>query len=168
MLQLSYLSLPVLATHRIVHRDIKSHNILLNLDERSRILEVKLADFGLAKQLDVRKGYATKSIGSRRWMAPEVQSGDMKYDMRCDIWSFGLTLVECVTLELPFPGVTALDTKQIILSGTAPAFDIADTQRRKPEYLPVLDIIQRCLTRDAVARPTAAQLLEKPLFHELT
>jgi serine/threonine-protein kinase len=90
----------------LVHRDIKPENILLTTDGR-----VKLADLGLAKEMDedlslTRTG---TGFGTPYYMAPE-QARNAKYvDHRSDIYALGTTLYHCLTGKLPFKGDTALE-----------------------------------------------------------
>ncbi len=85
--------------HGIVHRDIKSENIMLNAKN-----QIKVMDFGLAKlkgSLKLTKSSST--VGTLAYMAPEQIHGH-KADGRADIFSFGVVLFEMLTGELPFSG----------------------------------------------------------------
>ncbi len=83
----------------IVHRDIKSDNIMINSKN-----QVKVMDFGLAKLKGSLKLTKTSStVGTLAYMAPEqIQGGEI--DARSDIFSFGIVLYEMLTGQLPFKG----------------------------------------------------------------
>ncbi|XP_031474017.1 serine/threonine/tyrosine-protein kinase HT1-like isoform X2 [Nymphaea colorata] len=83
----------------IVHRDLKSNNLLLN-DE----LTVKVVDFGIScldTQCHATKGF----MGTYRWMAPEMIRGKT-YTKKVDVYSFGIVLWELLTALVPFQGMT--------------------------------------------------------------
>jgi serine/threonine protein kinase len=89
------------AAHKkeIVHRDIKSQNIMITKDGK-----VKIMDFGLAKlRNDVNITKTDTTLGTPAYMSPEQIKGE-KIDQRTDIWSFGIVLYEMIAGQLPFKG----------------------------------------------------------------
>jgi serine/threonine protein kinase len=83
----------------IVHRDIKSSNIMIREDGK-----IKIMDFGLAKiGLDDKASSVDSTSGTIAYMSPEQVTGD-PVDQRSDIWSFGVVLYELLTGEMPFQG----------------------------------------------------------------
>ncbi|NXM61589.1 PAK3 kinase, partial [Illadopsis cleaveri] len=88
--------LDFLHSNHMIHRDVKSHNILLRTDG-----SVKLADFGLFAQLPPEQ--STRSSGARTsgWMAPEIMTGQ-PYGPKVDVWSFGIVGIEMVERKVPY------------------------------------------------------------------
>jgi serine/threonine-protein kinase len=83
----------------IIHRDIKPHNIMVNLHS-----EIKIMDFGIAVlNDDMRRGETGMLIGTPDYMSPEQIQG-IKVDHRTDIYSFGVTLFQLIAGRLPFKG----------------------------------------------------------------
>ncbi len=81
---------------KVVHRDIKSSNVMWTKDRQT-----KLMDFGLAKVLEEVKGYQTIASGTPYYMSPEQAMGK-EIDHRTDIYSLGVTMFEMVIGQLPF------------------------------------------------------------------
>ncbi|KAH9602648.1 hypothetical protein KSS87_005133 [Heliosperma pusillum] len=142
--------LAYLHARNTVHRDIKGANILVDPNGR-----VKLADFGMAKHITGESGPLSFK-GSPYWMAPEVIRNSDGSNIAVDIWSLGCTVIEMATAKPPwsqYEGVAALfkvgNSKEI------PA--IPDHLSKEGK-----DFVLKCLQRNPLDRPTAAQLLDHP------
>jgi len=82
----------------IVHRDIKPANVMVDLQNR-----VKVMDFGLARLIDATVTQGATVVGTPAYMSPEQAQGQLA-DRRSDIWSLGVMLHEMITGRLPFAG----------------------------------------------------------------
>ena len=99
MLRQTLRGLQYLHSNNIVHRDIKSDNILTD-----RNGEVKLADFGYSAQLTKERAARSSKVGTLCWMAPELIRGERRYDTKIDIWSFGIFAYELAEGDPPYMG----------------------------------------------------------------
>lgn len=81
----------------IIHRDIKSDNLLMNTKG-----DVKLADFGYACQLTSEKPGRKSKVGTVCWMAPELIHGNRMYTEKVDVWSFGIFAMEMAEGDPPY------------------------------------------------------------------
>ncbi len=101
------LALDHAAGHNVLHRDIKPENILLAPDGTA-----KLADLGLAKR-DGDPGKAStkgKAVGTASYVAPEAVSSKKTADIRADIYSLGLVLIELITGAVPLQKTSVAET----------------------------------------------------------
>lgn len=85
-----------LHTRNIIHRDIKSDNILVTSQG-----DIKLADFGFAVMLTEEYQGRKSKVGTLCWMAPEIIQGLHNYDARVDIWALGIFALELAMGEPP-------------------------------------------------------------------
>lgn len=126
-------------SNNIVHRDIKSENIMVNSKNR-----IKVMDFGLAKlKGSVKLTKTSSTVGTLAYMAPEqIQGGET--DARSDIFSFGVVLFEMLTGEIPFRGEHDASLMYSILNE-----EPKDINKFVPDLCPiVINLIQRCLEKD--------------------
>uniref|UniRef100_A0A8C8D3J8 mitogen-activated protein kinase kinase kinase n=1 Tax=Oncorhynchus tshawytscha TaxID=74940 RepID=A0A8C8D3J8_ONCTS len=84
--------------HKIIHRDLKSPNMLITYDDA-----VKISDFGTSKEMS-DKSTKMSFAGTVAWMAPEVIRNEPVSE-KVDIWSFGVVLWEMLTGEVPYKDV---------------------------------------------------------------
>eukprot|EP00644_Phytophthora_capsici_P009404 jgi/Phyca11/107484/e_gw1.13.409.1 len=143
-----------LQTPAIIHRDLKSNNILLTEN-----LDPKLIDFGVSRgKLDVTM---TAGVGTPYWTAPEVLEGN-RYTEKADIYSFGVVLSELDTGRIPYFDALEDDgTKlmpfqilQEVMSGTLRPSFTEDCPLR------IQRIGAACLALDPEQRPTARELIQ--------
>ena len=147
------LGLHYMADEGKIHRDVKSANILINVQR----CQVKLTDFGASRQLSDTLKKCNTLIGSPYWMAPEVLLRD-DYDGKADIWSLGITLIELATGRPPHAHIPPMQVMQKIVEWPAPTLASCSLHGREFSA-PFASFIGLCLQKDPTQRATVTQLL---------
>uniref|UniRef100_A0A1D1XFQ9 non-specific serine/threonine protein kinase n=1 Tax=Anthurium amnicola TaxID=1678845 RepID=A0A1D1XFQ9_9ARAE len=134
----------------ILHRDLKCDNIFVNGNRG----EVKIGDLGLATVM--QQPTARSVIGTPEFMAPELY--EEEYNELVDVYSFGMCLLEMVTLEYPYSECkNAAQIYKKVISGIKPM------SLGKVTDLQVQQLIEKCL-RPASERLSVIELLQDPFF----
>ncbi|EKX47066.1 hypothetical protein GUITHDRAFT_106982 [Guillardia theta CCMP2712] len=127
----------------VLHRDLKSPNLLVQSD-----FSIKIADFGLSR---FRVEYTMTFCGSPKWTAPEVLNGQ-NYDTAADIWSYGVVLWELLTRKVPYSAGTWATTRDQSSSSSV---------REEGGELLGSQICTDCLLFDPHLRPTFASVVRR-------
>ena len=168
---------------RILHRDVKPQNILIDTETYT----IKLCDFGSAKKMS--KDEASVSyICSRYYRAPELIFGATKYTNKIDVWAAACVVAELIRLRPLFPGKSGKTQINEIFRviGTPSSYEVASMNkdyrnRTFPAFTPLpletnfppftekaaISFLQMCLVYDPSARPSALEALGHPFFDEL-
>ncbi|XP_053553129.1 serine/threonine-protein kinase Nek9 [Bombina bombina] len=137
----------------ILHRDIKTLNIFL-----TKANLIKLGDYGLSRQLSSPYSMAETCVGTLYYMSPELCQG-VKYSFKSDIWALGCVLYELLTLTRTFDATNPLNLCVKIVQGNWSVE--LDSSVYSQE---MINMVKACLEQDPDKRPTADEILEKPLL----
>eukprot|EP01133_Synstelium_polycarpum_P007241 gene7241-8418_t len=137
----------------LVHRDLKSPNILLATHPTEPFIVAKVSDFGLSRT--VVQSFVSKVVDNPTWQAPEVLKGS-EYNEKGDIYSYGMILWELYHMELPFDefGIKFMSTlEDSILSGLRPTIH----PQCQNTYA---SLMTKCWNADPQARPSFQTILK--------
>ncbi|KAK7368727.1 hypothetical protein VNO80_10756 [Phaseolus coccineus] len=171
-------------SHRVLHRDLKPQNLLIDRSTNS----LKLADFGLARAFGIPVRTFTHEVVTLWYRAPEILLGSPRYSTPVDIWSVGCIFAEMVNQRPLFPGDSEIDElfKIFRILGT-PNEDtwpgvtsLPDFKSAFPKWQPKdlktvvlnlepagLDLLSRMLHLDPSKRITARSALEHEYFKDI-
>ena len=143
----------IMVDSKIIHRDLKLENILVKYinDEKTKYI-VKLADYGISRQLDILRTNKMTLIGTPYTMAPELLNCE-KYDNKCDLWSLGVIIYQLFFRTPPFKG----DTEIALLNNIRNNKNIRKTNNKDLD-----DLLSKLLVEDHKKRITWEQYFNHP------
>ena len=158
------LALYTLNKKGIVHRDIKSENILLKTDQINdkNVTIAKLSDLGLGRQIEGVSGAYT-TCGTAYYVCPEIAAGEKKYSYNADIWSLGIVLYELIVKNKPWfdPKMSTTEFFEFVVTTKYPPLPENTDERLK--YL-----VKIMLKKDPDRRPACEDILSLDFMYEKT
>lgn len=142
--------LEFLHKQHVVHRDMKPDNVLATMDAHDEVQTLAISDFDTAKTV-TKSQQAKTVIGTPSYMAPEVLSSQNRdlYGYKADVWSFGMTMYELLTLKEPYEDEDKFEVATMIIAGTRPKMPSG----LPPGYKQLIELYETLTVKDPKARP---------------
>jgi len=169
----TFSALDYLHTNNIIHRDIKSSNILIKINDNviPSMPIIKICDFGLSRSLS---GNMSPRTYTPNYRAPELLDESDGYDTKIDIWALGCVIYEYVEQHILFVGDTSKNTYEndaIIFNNIKQRLSNMDFVKwmfhptryakiQHPDLLIYQPLTERILSYNSVNRPSAAECLQ--------
>jgi serine/threonine protein kinase len=150
-------------TRKLVHRDIKPHNLLFKRDGT-----IKITDFGVCSELESTVAGANSFVGTVTYMSPERLDGQ-QYSFSADLWGIGISLIQLATAEHPYEQLAAKQETEMKFWALVTHLKECPSPEPKGNFSPEFkDFVSKCLTKDKDARSSSGQLLEHPWLTKFT
>lgn len=138
----------------ILHRDLKSKNVLLTNSQFP--CQAKLCDFGLARMRQ-ETATMTGNIGTVHWTAPEIMN-NKRYRFTADVYSFGMVLYEMATGKLPFAEMIPMAVMvAVVINKQRPSMDVIKSRHSDEPRLQ--ELIEKCTEWEASERPSISDII---------
>ena len=133
----------------VIHRDLKPENVMIGSDGRLRV-----ADFGIAKELGTERTRTGTGLGTAGYMAPEQYRDAGKVDRRADVYALGMTLYEMLAGRLPWePDTSEFEVLQVKATG-----DVPPPTEYYPDIPPaVVSALMKAISVEADDRPESVE-----------
>ncbi|KAJ0967458.1 hypothetical protein J5N97_024375 [Dioscorea zingiberensis] len=142
----------------IIHRDIKSNNILLDEEYKACI-----SDFGISRMLEPNSSHWSMLAGTHGYMAPEL-AYVMKVTEKCDVYSFGVVALEVMHGIHPGNLINSLTLSMLVKDILDPCLPLQMVDQVIKEVLAVILIALQCIDNDPQSRPTMEQVFQRLIY----